>query len=87
MRALLIVVLPLLVQVYAYIVVYIAATSGGSFMGLFAMPVAAASLVALLAHGISSVRRRAETLQPALISLAIALLPPLGLLIVRALES
>lgn len=87
MRALVIVVLPLLVQVYAYIVVYMAATSGGSFMGLFAMPVAAASLVALLAHGISSVRRRIETLQPALISLAIALLPPLGLLILRALES
>lgn len=87
MRALLIVVLPLLVQVYAYIVVYIAASSGGSFMGLFAMPVAAASFVALLAHGISTVRRRTETLQPALISLAIALLPPLGLLILRALES
>jgi hypothetical protein len=87
MRALVIVVLPLLVQVYAYIVVYMAATSGGSFMGLFAMPVAAASLVALLAHSISSVRRRTETLQPALISLAIALLPPLGLLILRALES
>ncbi len=87
MRALVIVVLPLLVQVYAYIVVYLAASSGGSFMGLFAMPVAAASLVALLAHGISTVRRRTETLRPVLISLAIALLPPLGLLILRALES
>jgi hypothetical protein len=87
MRALVIVVFPLLVQVYAYIVVYMAASSGGSFMGLFAMPVAAASLVALLAHGISTVRRRTETLGPALISLAIALLPPVGLLILRALES
>ncbi len=87
MRALVIVVLPLLVQVYAYIVVYMAASSGGSFMGLFAMPVAAASVVALLAHSISSVRRRKETLGPAAISLAIALLPPVGLLILRALES
>lgn len=87
MRALVIVVLPLLVQVYAYIVVYMATSSGGSFIGLLAMPVAAASLVALLAHGISTVRRRTETLRPALISLAIALLPPLGLLILRALES
>lgn len=87
MRALIIVVLPLLVQVYAYIVVFLAARGGGSFMGLLAMPVAAASGVALLAHSISSVRRRGDTLRPTVIGLAIALLPPAGLLIFRALET
>ncbi len=88
MRALIIVVLPLAVQVYAYIVVFLAARGGGSFMGLLAMPVAAASVIALLAHGISSVRRSGTgTLRPTLIGLAIAMLPPIGLLIFRALES
>jgi hypothetical protein len=87
MRVLLIVVLPLLVQVYAYIVVFLSAQGGGSFMGLLAMPVAAASFVALLVHGITSVRRGGAVLSPALLGLAIALLPPIGLLIFRALES
>lgn len=87
MRTLAIVVLPLILQVGAYVVVFIAARGGGSFMGLLAMPVAAAALIALLAHGIYAVRREAALMRATLVSLAIALLPPLGLLVFRALES
>ena len=87
MRTLVIVVLPLLVQVYAYIVVFLSARGGGSFMGLLAMPVAAVAVVALLVYAITAVRRGGAVLRPTLIGLAIALLPPIGLLVVRALES
>ncbi len=87
MRALVIVVLPLLVQVYAYIVVFLSARGGGSFMGLLAMPVAGASVLALLVHGITAVRRGGAVLRAVLVGLTIALVPPLALLIFRALES
>lgn len=87
MRTLIIVILPLLVQVYAYIVVFLSARGGGSFMGLLAMPVAAVSVVVLLVHAIASVRHSGAVLRPTLVGLAIALLPPIGLLIFRALES
>jgi hypothetical protein len=87
MRTLLILVLPLLLQVLAYVVVFFASRGGGSFMGLLAMPVAAASVVVLLVHATGSVRRGGAVLRPTVVGLAIALLPPIGLLIVRALES
>ena len=87
MRALLILVLPLLLQVLAYVAVFFASRGGGSFMGLLAMPVAAGSVVALLIHATASVRRGDAVLRPTVVSLAIALLPPVGLLIFRALES
>jgi hypothetical protein len=87
MRALVILVLPLLLQVLAYIVVFFASRGGGSFMGLLAMPVAAVSVVALVVHATASVRRGDTVLRPTVVSLAIALLPPVGLLIFRALES
>lgn len=87
MRVLVLLVFPLLVQVYAYIVVFLAARGGGSFMGLLAMPVAAVSVVALLVHGVTAVRRDGALWVASLVGLAIALLPPVGLLIVRALES
>ena len=87
MRTLVILVLPLLLQVLAYIVVFFASRGGGSFMGLLAMPVAAVSVVALLVHATASVRRGDAVLRPTVVSLAIALLPPVGLLIFRALES
>ena len=87
MRALVIVVLPLVVQVYAYIVVFLSARGGGSFMGLLAMPVAAVSVVALLVHALTSLRRGGAVVRPVLVGLAIALLPPVGLLVFRALES
>jgi len=86
-RALLILVLPLLLQVLAYVAVFFASRGGGSFMGLLAMPVAAASVVVLLVHATGSVRRGDAVLRPTVVGLAIALLPPIGLLIVRALES
>lgn len=87
MRTLVILVLPLLLQVLAYFVVFYASRGGGSFMGLLAMPVAAISVVVLLVHGLASVRRGGAVLRPTVAGLAIALLPPIGLLIVRALES
>jgi hypothetical protein len=51
------------------------------------MPVAAISVVALLIHGTASIRGGDAVLRPTVGGLAIALLPPIGLLIVRALES
>jgi len=51
MRFLWVVALPLLVQIAAYVIVFIAATGGGSFMGLLAMPVSVLALLALLTHG------------------------------------
>jgi len=87
MRLLVILLLPLLLQVSAYLVVFQAAQGGGSFMGLLAIPVAAASGIALLAHGISSARGMAPMRKASLVSLAIALVPPILLLIIRALES
>jgi len=87
MRALVILVLPLLLQVLAYIVVFFASRGGGSFMGLLAMPVAAISVVALLIHATVSLRGGNAVLRPTVVGLAIAILPPIGLLIVRALET
>ena len=87
MRALFILVLPLLVQALAYVGVFIAARGGGSFMGLLAMPVAAAAVLGLLVHGIAAVRHDGGMLRPTMIGLAIAVVPPLALLVVRALES
>jgi hypothetical protein len=86
MRLLITLVFPLVLQILAYVVVFAAARGGGSFMGLLAMPVAAVALIVLLAHGISAARRQGPLLSPALVSLAIAVLPPIGLLIFRALE-
>jgi hypothetical protein len=85
-RLLITLVLPLALQIVAYVVVFAAARGGGSFMGLLAMPVAAVALIVLLAHGISAAKRQGPLLPPALVSLAIAVLPPMGLLIFRALE-
>jgi hypothetical protein len=87
MRVLVILVLPLLLQVLAYVGVFFASRGGGSFMGLLAMPVAAISVVALLIQGTASIRGGDAVLRPTVGGLAIALLPPIGLLIVRALES
>jgi hypothetical protein len=51
------------------------------------MPVAALAFVALLAQGIVAARGRGPLLPSVLAGLAIALLPPAGLLLFRALES
>lgn len=79
--------LPLVVQVLAYMGVFIAAQGGGSFMGLLAMPVAAVSVLALLVHGVLAVRQRSSLLGAMGLSLVIAILPPMLLLVFRALES
>jgi hypothetical protein len=79
--------LPLILQVFAYVVVFMASRGGGSFMGLLAMPVAAVSLVVLLVVGITGVRGSRPILGLALNTLAIAVVPPIFLLVFRALES
>lgn len=79
--------LPLVVQVLAYMGVFIAAQGGGSFMGLLAMPVAAVSVLALLVHGVLAVRQRSSLAGAMGLSLVIAILPPMLLLVFRALES
>jgi hypothetical protein len=87
MRVLVVLVLPLLIQVLAYVGVFMAAQGGGSFMGLLAMPVAAASAVALLIHGGVAARSQSPAAGAAVVSLLIAVVPPLGLMVFRALES
>ncbi len=79
--------LPLVVQALAYVGVFIAAQGGGSFMGLLAMPVAAVSVLALLVHGVLAVRQRSPLPGAMGLSLVIAILPPMLLLVFRALES
>lgn len=57
MRILFILFLPFMLQVIAYVAVFAAARGGGSFMGLFSMPVAAVTVIALLSR--EALRRRA----------------------------
>jgi hypothetical protein len=87
MRLLLGLVLPLLLQIGAYVGVFMAAQGGGSFMGLLAMPVAAGSFLALLIVGIRGVRSTRSIVSVMLSSLLIVVVPPVLLLLFRALES
>jgi hypothetical protein len=87
MRLFTILLLPLLLQVFAYALVFLAAQGGGSFMGLLAIPVAAGSLIALLTYGLLAARGTGHVVKAAAVSLAIVLVPPLLLMVVRALES
>ena len=87
MRLLLGLALPLLLQILAYVGVFIAAQGGGSFMGLLAMPVAAGSVLALLIVGISNVRSTRSLASVMLTSMLIVVVPPALLLLFRALES
>ena len=86
MRLLLGLVLPLLLQIVAYVGVFAAAQGGGSFMGLLAIPVAAGSLLALLLAGLWNVRSTRPIAGVIRASLLIALAPPILLLVFRALE-
>ena len=79
--------IPLAVQVVAYIGVFSASRGGGSFMGLLAMPVAAGAFLALLIVGITGARGTRPLGGLMLTTLSIALVPPIFLLIFRALES
>lgn len=87
MRLLFGLLLPLVVQIIAYVIVFAAAQGGGSFMGLLAMPVAAIAFVVLLIMGIANVRGARPVASIASSALLIAIVPPVLLLIVRALES
>ena len=87
MRLLVGLVLPLLLLVVAYAGVFMAAQGGGSFMGLLAMPVAAGSLFVLLLVGIRNVRSARPLASVAFLSLIIVVIPPVLLLLFRALES
>lgn len=79
--------LPLLLQVFAYIAVFLASQGGGSFMGLLAMPVAAVSVLALVVAGVQGARSARPLPAVMLTTLSIALGPPMLLLVFRALES
>ena len=83
MRYLIPVVVPFLLQLLAYVVVFVAASGGGSFMGLLAMPVALAAIPALLIVGIGGVRRGRPLGSLTLATLAIAIVPPILLLAFR----
>jgi len=87
MRILLGIVLPLVVQVFLFVVVFAASQGGGSFMGLLAMPVAPVALLVLLGVSISGVRQGWSLARLVATGLAIAVVPPVLLLVVRALES
>jgi hypothetical protein len=86
-RYLIALVAPLVVQVLAYVVVFVASRGGGSFMGLLAIPVAALAIPALVAVGVSGARGTRPLGGVALKSFGIALGPPILLLVFRALES
>jgi hypothetical protein len=80
-------VVPLLMQIFAFIAVFVAAQGGGSFMGLLALPVAPLSLLALLGLGINGIRAGKPLARVAASTFSVALLPPIALLVIRALES
>ena len=86
MRLFLGLMLPLLLQIAAYVGVFAAAQGGGSFMGLLAIPVAAGSLLALVLVGLWNVRSTRPLASVIRASLLIALAPPILLLVFRALE-
>jgi hypothetical protein len=79
--------IPFLMQVVAYIAVFSASRGGGSFMGLLAIPVAAASVLTLLIVGFTGARGTRPLGGLAFTTLSIAFVPPIFLLIFRALES
>jgi len=87
MRYLKVLFIPLFVQLGAYAAVFIAARGGGSFVGLFAMPVAMFCIPALLLIGVLNARGNQPLGTAIKINLAIAIVPAAGLLILRALES
>ncbi|MCP5281567.1 MAG: hypothetical protein H6930_08295 [Rhodoferax sp.] len=80
-------VVPLVIQIFAFIAVFIASRGGGSFMGLLALPVAPLSLLALLGLGINGIRAGKPLASVAAGTFSVALLPPIALLVIRALES
>lgn len=87
MRFILVLLLPLLLQLFAYSVVLLASQGGGSFMGLLAMPVAGLSIPLLIILGYGGARSPRALGGLMLRQFALALLPPLALLVFRALES
>ena len=87
MRFLLALFFPLLIQAFAFVAVFVASRGGGSFMGLLALPVAPLSLLALLAFGISGVRGGRPLAGVMVTTWTIAVVPPVALLIIHALES
>lgn len=87
MRVVLALLIPLALQLLLYIGVFAASRGGGSFMGLLAMPVAAVTVVMLLVSGIAGARSTRPLVGIMLRQWALAVVPPLFLMIFRALES
>lgn len=86
MRYLIALVIPFAVQILAFVGVFAAARGGGSFMGLVAMPVAACMVPVLLITGVNGARGTKPLGNVALTTLALAVVPPILLLVFRALE-
>jgi hypothetical protein len=87
MRLLLGLFLPLVLQALLFIGVFVAAQGAGSFMGLFALPVAPTAVLALGFAGWLGARSQRPIGKVMLTSLVIAVVPPMLLLLLRALES
>jgi hypothetical protein len=77
---------PLLIQVMAFIIVFAASRGGGSFMGLLAIPAAAVAIPLLIVIGWAGARGTRPLGGLVMQTLAIALVPPVFLLVFRALE-
>jgi len=86
MRLFLVLFLPLIVQVLLFTAVFVAAQGGGSFMGLLAMPVAAMAVLVLVVCGFSAFRGSRPTGDVLRTHMVIATVPPVLLLVFRAIE-
>ena len=86
MRLIAVLIIPLVVQVFLFIGVFVAAQGGGSFMGLLAIPVAGIALPALIVSGLMAARGTRPIGGALLINMGIAIAPPILLLVFRAIE-
>lgn len=87
MRYLIGLVIPLLLQLLAYAIVIFASQGGGSFVGLLALSAMVLAVPALLLYGVLAARGTEPIGQVLLIALAIALLPPILLMVLKAVET
>jgi hypothetical protein len=87
LRYIIALVIPMVLQILAYVVVYFAVIGNGSFIGLLALPAALVAVPLCFAMGYGGARGKRPLTGIVLQTLAVALLPPIGLLILRAIES
>ena len=85
MRRFFILVVPLVLQLIAYVVVFVAVSGHGSFVGLLAMPAAAVTIPLLVIFGFAGARGKRSVSDLTFLQLLFALVPPILLLIMNAL--